>query len=98
MHSFDKYLLISLYMGLFAVFFTALITLCYRQKHSLYDRSLPLVKTKIAEQREEINSIHAFVEERNTQMKQELELLLSTVRDRCSSQDSGKFGNTVLTT
>lgn len=62
----------------------------YRQKHSLYDRSLPLVKTKIAEQREEINSIHAFVEERNTQMKQELELLLSTVRDRCSSQDSDK--------
>lgn len=76
---------------------TVLLTLCYRQKHSLYDRSLPLVKTKIAEQREEINSIHAFVEERNTQMKQELELLLSTVRDKFSSQDSGKSGSSTLT-
>jgi hypothetical protein len=62
----------------------------FRQKHSLYDRNLPAVRRKLKEHREEINDIHKFIEQRDKQMGKEMELLLSTVMDRCSSQINGK--------
>lgn len=48
------------------------------------------MRIKLKEQREEINDIHKFIELRDKQMNKEMELLLSTVVDRCSSQIDGK--------
>ncbi|KAK3105323.1 hypothetical protein FSP39_022556 [Pinctada imbricata] len=62
----------------------------YRAKHSLYQTNLPSIRTKLAEQRAELQNIHTFIQERDLKMKEEMKILLAGVNERSTQHESEK--------
>ena len=45
---------------------------------------------KLSEQREELQGSHTFIEQRDQQMREEMNIMLCGIREMCTTQDKGK--------
>lgn len=62
----------------------------FRDRNNQLERTLPNLKHALHLQKLAIEDIHSFVESRDTQMKDEINILLSHVRSTCDNEIKGK--------
>ncbi|OWF56036.1 leucine-, glutamate- and lysine-rich protein 1-like [Mizuhopecten yessoensis] len=61
----------------------------YRLKFTLFEEKLPYIKTQLASQRQAMRDVHKFVEERDTNVQTELQLLQKNIIEKYQSEQKG---------